>query len=404
MCVYWLLANAVVPGIWPLPACILGPGESVCTLGHLWICRFSTQFVHYFRLSNKSCYHTLQLRQQVTRSMPKSFCGICGASHKPEDYEACSKYSEQSSTVNTSSTRATRQSSKNMAKPNKEEDLSDLTTSVSVMSLEERERSALASIEQMELMQRVAEVEARRDRMMRDMEKRRMEEDVGFRIQDGAPAITTVAELPPKPEPVASGYSSYGTTRGRSKERRRGRSTSRSRSTSSKRRRSKWSLKRFTIGGKEVRKLNAYELILASISWCQSIEGLSIVDMKAFLDHMALIANRAMHDDFKDGAHYEYDCAIRKMAEKLGFAAFSRDNQGTSITHYGTQNLRPRSTVLYKQTPARKYDQPSKEGKRSCYRFNREGGCTLTEDRCGFGHFCNKCSSKSHGKHSCNKA
>ena len=337
--------------------------------------------------------------------MPKSFCGICGASHKAEDDEACSRYLEQgAAATSASTTRATRQSSKNMSKSNLGEDMSDLSAGVSSMSLEERERSALASIAHMELMQRVAEAEARRDRMMRDMEKQQTEEETDRQIQDGATTVTTVAELLPKTDAVVSGYSTYGTARGRSRERRRARSTSRSRSTSSKRRRSKWSLKRFTIGGKEVRKLNAYELMLASITWCQSIEGLSIVDMRAFLDHMALIANRAMHDDFKDGAHYEYDCTIRKMAEKLGFAAFSRENQGTSITHYGTQNLRPRSTVLYKQAPARRYDQPSREGKRSCYRFNREGGCTLTEDRCGFGHYCSKCSSKSHGKHSCTKA
>ena len=272
--------------------------------------------------------------------MPKSFCGTCSASHKPEDSETCARYLEQGST------RATRQAMKNMAKSASVDVLSDMTGSMSSMSLEERERDALATIERLELMQRVAEVEARRDRMLREMELHTKEVDNKRPIQDDGRIVATVTELPPKSETASAGYSAYGTSRGRTRERRRTRSSSRSRSTSSKRRRSKWCLKRFTIGGKEVKKLNAYELILASITWCQSIDGLNMTDMTAFLDHMALIANRAMHDDFRDGAHYEYDCAIRKLAEKLGFAAFSRDHQGTSITHYGTQNLRPQSTVL----------------------------------------------------------
>ena len=75
-------------------------------------------------------------------------------------------------------------------------------------------------------------------------------------------------------------YSPYCTSRQsrpRSRCRRRhshSRSDSQS-SSSSRRRRSKWAIHKFTIGRKNVRRLNAYELIGTSIRWFLSIDGLS---------------------------------------------------------------------------------------------------------------------------------
>ena len=86
-------------------------------------------------------------------------------------------------------------------------------------------------------------------------------------------------------------------------------------SSSSKHRQSKWSLKKYTMVGKEVRRLNAYELIGASIRWALDIEGLSVHDYRALLDHLNFITIRAMHDDFRDSAHIEYDLVVRRLAE-----------------------------------------------------------------------------------------
>ena len=35
----------------------------------------------------------------------------------------------------------------------------------------------------------------------------------------------------------------------------------------------------------------------------------------------------------------EYDLSIRKMAESMGFEAFSSSNNGSSVIHYGVQNM-----------------------------------------------------------------
>ena len=143
------------------------------------------------------------------------------------------------------------------------------------------------------------------------------------------------------------GHSNYGRARSRQRSRcRRHRHTSsgsESRSSSSTRRKcSKWSLKRYMVSGKDVKKLNCYELITASIRWCLDIEGLTVADFRAFLAHLNFMSSRARNDDFKDSAHVDYDKDIRKLAEIDGFAAFDPKNTGLSIFHYGTQNMRPK--------------------------------------------------------------
>ena len=87
-------------------------------------------------------------------------------------------------------------------------------------------------------------------------------------------------------------------------------------------------------GGEEVRKLNAYELIATSILWCLDIQSLTTTYYKAFLEHLCLIAIRAKDSYYRDSAHVAYVLAIRRMAEKQGFAA-QRRAQGKvlSTTH-----------------------------------------------------------------------
>ena len=152
-----------------------------------------------------------------------------------------------------------------------------------------------------------------------------------------------------------------------------------------------------------MRKLNAYELIGASVLWCLDIAELTVADLRAFLDHIYFIAIRAMHDDFKDAAHVEYDAAIRKLAEAHGFAAFSKLYNGASVIHYGAQNMRTKRQGGAVSTIARRTGGFTHEGKRSCYRWNKESGCAKSEESCGFGHWCSKCGSKGHTRVKCSK-
>ena len=71
---------------------------------------------------------------------------------------------------------------------------------------------------------------------------------------------------------------------------------------------------------------------------------MSVADHRALLNHINFLANRAMHNDFVDQAHTQYDEAVRKLAENIGFAAFAKENRTLSVIHYGAQNMRSKKT------------------------------------------------------------
>ena len=128
------------------------------------------------------------------------------------------------------------------------------------------------------------------------------------------------------------------------------------------------------------------------------IEGLNMNDAKAFLEHIEFISVRAMHDDFRDSTHIEYDTAIRRLAESLGFEAFSQSHSGISVKYYGAQNMKSKASKFSKRTTDRYNDQ-----KRYCFRWNKEWGCSKTEEECGYLHVCSKCSSKNHKRSECRR-
>ena len=45
---------------------------------------------------------------------------------------------------------------------------------------------------------------------------------------------------------------------------------------------------------------------------------------RVFIEHIEFISIGVMHDDFRDSTHYKYDVALRRLAETLGFEAFSK--------------------------------------------------------------------------------
>ena len=293
-----------------------------------------------------------------------------------------------------------------MAKSASKEDTESLIKGIDSLSVSERERTARIEIEAMEQEERIIALEAKREML----EKRRVERENsmtttrGREIQDGgplvAPTISTASRV--------DGHSRYGECRSRRRSRsrrhRRNSSDSRSRSSSSTRRkRSKWSLRRFVVGGKDIKKLNAYELIGASARWCLECDGLTARDYRAFLEHINFISVRAMHDAYKDTAHTQYDAAVRKEAELMGFAAFGQANNGMSVIHYGSENMRPKKPLSGPSSQtSRKVGGFEKGGRRSCFRWNREGGCPKQEEDCGFGHHCSRCG-KAHTRIKCTR-
>ena len=87
--------------------------------------------------------------------------------------------------------------------------------------------------------------------------------------------------------------------------RRRSSSSSSSGSTERKRR-SNWSLKRYTLARRDVRKLNCHELVCAITACALDIPEMFLQDHRALLQHINFITHRACHNDFKDSAHVDY--------------------------------------------------------------------------------------------------
>ena len=171
--------------------------------------------------------------------------------------------------------------------------------------------------------------------------------------------------------------------------------------TPERRRRSKWSLKKFTVDKKEVKKLNICELIEATCLWAVDQDNLEIKDAKGIFKHISFIAGRASTDKFIDAAHTRYDLAIRKKAVAEGYGAFKLCDSEYSIIHYSLENVKGKTHKS--KSHADKSHLHIKDGKRPCYRFNKDSGCEKDEDRCGYGHWCAKCGSRSHKRTKCHR-
>ena len=130
--------------------------------------------------------------------------------------------------------------------------------------------------------------------------------------------------------------------------------------------------------------------------WALSIDTMTVADYRALLEHIAFVSNRAMTGDFKDSAHVEYDTAIRREAESVGFAAFTTAHTGISVLHYGAQNMKHKNSY---STGGGK--RPYAGVGRACYKWNSDTGCAKNESDCYYRHFCSKCGLKSHRRAKC---
>ena len=100
-------------------------------------------------------------------------------------------------------------------------------------------------------------------------------------------------------------------------------------------------------------------------------------DVKAFLEHLEFISVRAMHNDFINSTHVEYDMAIRKLVESIGFEAFSQKYTGMSVKHYGAQNMH-----MSKNSYSKHFNERLSDQRKTCFFWNKEFGCPNTEEEC----------------------
>ena len=272
----------------------------------------------------------------------------------------------------------------------------EITKDVREVCIDDDERRMREEIRQLEREKRMFELMKRRD----VLEKERAARDT-VKSQPAEPEVTQTASQ-------EAGHSNYGEVTRRSRTRRRcsrshsgSGSRSRTRSTS-RRRKSKWALKNYTEDKKDVRKLSVAELQEASCLWFLSLDGVTLKDAQAFFSHLAYIASKAKHEVFKDTAHVRYDTAIRKLAQKEGFAAFTAGNAAASLIHYGHESMRAKAKSAVTNT-AKGLKTYEKGGKHACFSWNKEGGCSRKEEECGFGHWCSKCGSHSHKRTKCTR-
>ena len=334
--------------------------------------------------------------------MPTSFCCTCGIVHEAGDVKQCEVQGSESTV------RVTRRSAANkMSKGVKEE-----TGEQVRCTLMERRHQAAKEIEELALEEEVAAMEIKLQKMRVRKELREKKERERDTIQDGAGAMVDLRPDTGIGKPVDDEEDSTEEEEERVKpvverERRRAREPRRRRRTTSssasrsasRRRRSKWGLKRHTIGKKDVTRLNGYELICATTVWALSFPDITVKDCKSIFEHINFVGYRARKNEYHDSAHIAYDTEIRKMAETMGFRAFERRNQGASIMHYGTQNMRGVVKAASPGDGARR--NTLRNGKRACYSWNGEQGCNLSAEECKFDHVCSKCGSKGHKRPKC---
>lgn len=320
--------------------------------------------------------------------MPDKFCGPCGNNHRGGVNEKCTRLSERT----TRSASAMAESARESHGLTHDVIDSKLTAALQDLEISKEEEELITEIKEIERKRRLESLLARKAALLQ--------------IPEENPRRSPRGRSPTQWEAEGARCEDRGRReeyedRGRSHRRRRRSSTdSRSRTPSlERRRRSKWSVKRYTTDKKELKKLNAYELIEASCKWTIDQQSLSATDYRGFIKHIQYIAGKAKSDKFVDTTHVNYDLAIRKEAETEGFGAFKGGDPEHSIAIYSVENLRPRSGKGNYQVNA-KTNVMSKDGKRPCYKFNGTG---CKDELCNFGHWCAKCGSKNHPKTKCSR-
>ena len=294
-----------------------------------------------------------------------------------------------------------------MSKKGVKEEVVEIVDEGGRTAMEDRKNEVKRVIEELRLEEEVDDLEKEMQRLMARREKRRAPA-TSSETEVGATAAMTLAVASDGNEVVSvenstdvpkAGYSGAGRSRNRSRggRRRRNSSSSSGSRSESRRRRRKWALKRYTLNKKDVEKLNCYELICATATWVVDIPDVSVKDCKAVLEHINFLGNRAMNNDFFDRTHITYDNAVRKLAETVGFSAFAQGSNGASVIHYGNQNMRAnRQSGVYNQKRT-----PAPQGKRACYAWNGDQGCTRSEEECRFAHICSRCGLKGHKRSKC---
>lgn len=313
--------------------------------------------------------------------MPDQYCGPCGQAHSGQVNDRCAV----SLSVNRRSTRTTaskmstkgRDVSLEVKEERQHEDEED--------EMSEDEKQLRAELKDLRKKRRMEGLLAEKERLLhvdsRESSTGRRESD---RCEAGA-------------EESRGRRHSRGCRRSRRKHRSTS-SESRSRTSSRERRtRSKWSLRKYTVDKKDLKKTNCYELIEASCKWLADQQNVSADEHMCFNKHLMYLATKAKSDKFIETSHVNYDIATRKLAQDIGFKAFRYGNNEASMEYYVVENFKSHTkNKSYAGTHSAKSAGYTKDGKKPCYRWNRESGCSRGEDVCLYGHWCSSCGSESH--------
>ena len=111
------------------------------------------------------------------------------------------------------------------------------------------------------------------------------------------------------------------------------------------------------------------------------------------------MSGKAKSGRFMDTAHARYDVAIWKQAAKSGF---SRGNAEVSLIYYSLEYIKEKKAGYHKSGGGvgKVY---TGDGKKPCFLYNKELGCTRDAKTCSYGHWCSRCGSRTHIRADCKK-
>lgn len=179
--------------------------------------------------------------------------------------------------------------------------------------------------------------------------------------------------------------------------------SSRERTPSRERRlKRKWQIRAYNEDKRDTNKLNPFELVESSCNWMADQDNPTAKDYKKCVQHISFICSKCKSFRFTDKTHVLYDKGVRKLCVKEGYAAFGTGNSALALKYYCFENMKSKNAQ-----PTSKVSQTRsvhvKDGKRPCYSWNGEAGCSISEPECQYGHWCSKCGARSHKNTKCKR-
>ena len=172
-----------------------------------------------------------------------------------------------------------------------------------------------------------------------------------------------------------------------------------------KKKKSKFSIEKFTVNEKSVKKLSIFELLHAALMWGvkRAVKvGMTVKDLEGYMGHIAYMTMHATTGNYTEEAYRGYDRAVREKVKEKGIKCFKMGDQEISLLHFNLDNSRSSRDIrkLHKPISGQLRYTDTGRVRGACYGFNyNKDGCV--RKNCEWEHRCIKCRSGDHGASTC---